>query len=449
MQQIVALHLLRLSALAGSLALLSACSNSSAGTGPDTSAAAGAAGDASAGSAGDGSAGSGAAGSSGGDGGPTIVNGCTIPPLPTYAKLRSNYKLPDPFLSMDGTRISQQSQWACRREEIGAQLQEYELGPLPPKSGSVTGALNGSSIDVTVQDGASSITFNATITLPTGGTAPYPALIGIGGTALDTSVLSQLGVAVIKFDNDDMAAQMPGVRGVGKFYTMFGAAHPAGAMIAWAWGVSRLIDALETTPAAQIDTAHLAVSGCSRNGKGALVVGAFEDRIALVIPQESGTGGDGSWRVADYQANMGQMVQTAAEIVSEAAWFRDSFGMFNASVSHLPFDHHMLMAMVAPRALLAIENSSYIWLGAISTYTDAVEAHTVWEALGIPDKMGFSQVGNHNHCMFPASQQPEVSAYVSRFLLGDDTQNTTIMKTDGGFSVDAATWLDWTPPTLQ
>src|SRR6185369_1295057 len=102
-----------------------------------------------------------------------------------------------------------------------------------------------------------------------------------------------------------------------------------------------------------------------------------------------------------------------------------SFGMFNASVSHLPFDHHMLMAMVAPRAMLAIENTSMIWLGAVSTYTDAVEVHTVWEALGILDKMGFSQIGNHNHCMFPSFQQSEVSVYVSRFLLGDDTQNTT------------------------
>ncbi|HEY2405422.1 MAG TPA: hypothetical protein VGI10_05455, partial [Polyangiaceae bacterium] len=368
--------------------------------------------------------------------------------LPSFAKLTTNYKLPDPFMSLDNTRITQQSQWACRREEIAAELQEYELGPLPAKSGTVTGAMNAGSITVTVQDGANSISFDAAITLPTGGSAPYPALIGIGGTSLDKTVLSALGVAVITFDNDDMAVQTPTSRGMGKFYTMFGADHPAGAMIAWTWGVSRLIDALETTPDAQIDTTHLAVSGCSRNGKGALVVGAFEDRFVLVIPQESGTGGVGSWRVADMQA-IKMTVQTAAEIVSEAPWFRSSFGMFNASVARLPYDHHMLMAMVAPRAMLAIENTTQEWLGNISTYTDAVEAHTVWEALGIPDKMGFSQIGNHDHCAFPASQQPEVSAYVQRFLFDDDTQNTTIMKTDGGYTVDMATWVDWTTPTLQ
>ncbi|HEY4158940.1 MAG TPA: hypothetical protein VGM29_12615 [Polyangiaceae bacterium] len=423
--------------------------DSSAGTagGAGTSDAGGSSSDAGGATGAGGSGTSGTSGDAGTDSGPTIVNGCTIPALPSFAKLTTNYKLPDPFMSLDKTRITQQSQWACRREEIAAELQEYELGPLPAKSGTVTGAMNAGSITVTVQDGANSISFDATITLPTGGSAPYPALVTIGASPLVGKV-PMPGVAVITFNNDDMAVQTPTSRGMGKFYTMFGADHPAGAMIAWTWGVSRLIDALQTTPDAQIDTTHLAVTGCSRNGKGALVVGAFEDRIALVIPEESGTGGVGSWRVADMQA-IKMTVQTAAEIVSEAPWFRSSFGMFNASVARLPYDHHMLMAMVAPRALLAIENTSMEWLGNVSTYTDSVEAHTVWEALGIPDKMGFSQIGGHMHCDFPASQQPEVSAYVQRFLLGDDTQNTTIMETDGGYTVDMATWVDWTTPTLQ
>ena len=60
--------------------------------------------------------------------------------------------------------------------------------------------------------------------------------------------------------------------------------------------LSRIIDALEATPAVKIDPKRVAVTGCSRNGKGAFVAGAFEPRIALTIPQESGSGGAACWR---------------------------------------------------------------------------------------------------------------------------------------------------------
>lgn len=59
-------------------------------------------------------------------------------------------------------------------------------------------------------------------------------------------------------------------------------------MTAWVWGASRLIDALEQGPAARINTGRLGVTGCSRDGKGALMAGADETRFALTIPQESG-----------------------------------------------------------------------------------------------------------------------------------------------------------------
>lgn len=56
-------------------------------------------------------------------------------------------------------------------------------------------------------------------------------------------------------------------------------------MIAAAWRVDRIIDALEMTPAANIDAKRIGVTGCSRNGKGSMIAGAFVDRIALALPQ--------------------------------------------------------------------------------------------------------------------------------------------------------------------
>jgi len=104
--------------------------------------------------------------------------------------------------------------------------------------------------------------------------------------------------------------------------------------------------------------------------------------------------------------------------------------------------------LVAPRGLLIIENTSIDWLGNLSTFTNAAAAHLIWEGLGVPENMGFSQVGNHNHCAFPASQQPEVSAFITRFLL-NGAANTTVFRTDGAFTFDRARWVDWSVPALQ
>src|SRR5262245_27794796 len=55
--------------------------------------------------------------------------GCPMPAMAAFAALPVTESLPDPFLSLDGTRITTKAQWTCRRAEIAAQVQEYELGP--------------------------------------------------------------------------------------------------------------------------------------------------------------------------------------------------------------------------------------------------------------------------------------------------------------------------------
>jgi hypothetical protein len=382
---------------------------------------------------------------------PCDVSGCTVPAMPSYASLTSNAYLPDPFTFMNGKRMTTKEEWTCRRAEIAALAEEFEYGhkPCTPYS-ATTGSFNNNTITVTVTGNEKTISFNCQIIYPTNGTAPYPAVIGIGFSSLDNTLLSNLGVAVIIFPNNDIAQQdNSSSRGIGKFYDFFCGNHSAGALMAWSWGVSRLIDAIEKTPAANIDPTRLAVTGCSRNGKGALCAGAFDERIVLTIPQESGSGGAASWRVSDYQMNSGTSVQTLSEIVGENCWFRQNFSQFSSTANKLPFDHHMIEALCAPRALLVIENTAMIWLGNLSTWTTANAAHKVWEALGVPDKMGFSQVGHSDHCVFQSSQQPELSAYIKKFLIGTGTDDTNIMKTDGSITFDSTKWVNWTVPTLQ
>jgi hypothetical protein len=285
------------------------------------------------------------------------------------------------------------------------------------------------------------MSFAVTITYPSTGTAPYPAIIAYDGG----SIPSPAGVAMINFDNDDMAAQVSTAsRGVGKFYTLYGSGHPAGAMTAWAWGVGRIIDALELTPNSKIDTTRLGVTGCSRNGKGALVAGAFNPRIALTLPQESGAGGSACWRISDYLFSTGANIQTAHEIITEDPWFGAAFNTYVNEIPILPFDHHMLAALIAPRALFVIDNN-IDWLGPASCWGCMKTAQMVWQALGVSNNMGYSQIGAHTHCAFPSDQQAALTAFVNQFLLGQSA-NTAVMVSD--FTFNQTQWVDWTVPTL-
>lgn len=387
---------------------------------------------------------------------------CGLPDLASFSELEEQPLLPDPFLSFDGTRITDKLSWTCRRAEISAHVQEYELGPKPAPPEQVESELGDGVIDVTVEDAGESISFSATITLPEAGDEPYPAMIVLGGqTALDTEGnISGQGVAMIDFPHDEIAEQAGGQsRGQGLFYDLYGSDHPAGALTAWAWGVSRLIDALEKTPEANIDTTRLGVTGCSRNGKGALVVGALDERIALTLPQESGAGGSALWRMAEVHhqqwLDAGMMpdyadVQTLSHAANENVWFRQSFGQFGSAVERLPFDHHMVMGLLAPRGLLMVNNTEQYWLDREGSHFGAVFAHSIWEALGVPENMGGSQVGSSTHCAdVPSLQLEHVAAYVKKFLLGDDTADTEVLYTDGGFSDVSEDWIDWETPQLE
>lgn len=297
---------------------------------------------------------------------------------------------------------------------------------MPPKPQSVTASFSGGTLTINVSDQGKSISFAVKITTPSG-SGPFPAIIAYGGP----SIPIPNNIGVITFNNDDMAAQQSGSsRGQGKFYQLYGSGHSAGAMTAWAWGVQRIIDALEITPAANVDLTRIGVTGCSRNGKGALVAGAFDERIALTIPQESGSGGSASWRLSNFQQSQGQNVQTAPEIVQENVWFSPN-------------------AMVAPRGLFVIENTSMEWLGALSTYGCQRASKLIYQALGASANMGYSQVGNHDHCAFPSSQQTELTAFLNKFLL-NGSGTTDIFRTDTTYNnFDQTRWIPWSVPTLS
>ncbi|EEY15091.1 Cip2 [Verticillium alfalfae VaMs.102] len=254
-----------------------------------------------------------------------------------------------------------------------------------------------------------SISFAVTINKPSG--TNVPPIIAYGAASIPIPA----GVATITYNNDEVAQQQGGSsRGRGKFYDLYGSSHSAGALTAWAWGVARIIDALEATPA---------------------------------YPAANGSP---CWRIADWQKQNGQNVQTASQIVGENVWLGTAFNTYTSNVRALPFDHHMLAGLVAPRALYVMENSDMEWLGWTATYGCMGAARKQWEALGALDNFGYSQVGGNSHCSFPAAKQgSELTAFINKFLLQSGGGTTSIFRTEknhGSFNLN--TWASWSVPTL-
>ncbi|MCJ1312217.1 hypothetical protein MMC25_005891 [Agyrium rufum] len=367
--------------------------------------------------------------------------------IPANFKFTENYQLPDPFTSISGSKVTTKSEWACRQNEISQLFQRYELGTKPTKPAKVSGKYKNGTLTITAGQNGKSISWNVSITYPTTGKAPYPALIAYDGL----SIPAPAGVAIIVLNNDLLGLQNnASSRGVGLFYDLYGSDATASAMMAWAWGVSRVIDVLETTPAAKINPERIGVTGCSRDGKGAMVAGAFDSRIVLTIPQESGSGGDTCWRLSDAMLDEGQVTQTASEIVNENVWFSEEFANFSTNTNLLPFDHHLLAGLIAPRGLLSFENSAVLWLGSWSAYGCMKTANRIYQALGVPENHGFSEVGNHSHCLFPDVQVPVLDAFVGKFLLDQAGTNTSVFEDDSSFRFDIPNaYVQWATPTLS
>jgi len=375
---------------------------------------------------------------------------CQIGNIPSSV---NNAKLPDPFMGLDGKRISSKADWKCRREEIGAMYEKLMFGTKPRNPEKVEGSYSGGTLTINVTDKGKSGKFSVKISNPGTKDKPKPALIGFGGGMMGGGCGSLgkatdgLDIAMITFNPDDVAPESGG----GMFFQLYNGGQ--GTIIAWAWGVSRIIDALEKTPEAGVDVKHLAMTGCSRWGKGTLAVGAFDERIALTIPQESGSGGASLWRVgAQVNKQKGkQFVQGLNSAATEGKWMISSFKNYDGKENTLPFDQHMLVAMVAPRALLVIDNAGQEWLGEVPSNYCGQASKEVFDALGVSENYTYSQEGGHSHCALPNGQFDEVKDFMNKFLFEKDVKTGKIdySKNTQTISFKKSEWIDWETPNLN
>ncbi|MEU8261932.1 cellulose binding domain-containing protein [Micromonospora sp. NPDC048999] len=364
--------------------------------------------------------------------------------VPDPGSLTANAKLPDPFKRLNGTRISAKSDWRCRRAEIKDLAERYVYGRKPRKPATVSGTVSSSSITVNVTDQGKSSSFSAKVELPSG-PGPFPAVVVVGGLGADTATIKAAGAAVISYDPLAVGKEgTPRNNKQGAFYSIYGSSSSTGLLLAWAWGVSRIIDVIEQSGGGILKADATGVTGCSRYGKGAFVTGAFDQRIALTMPIESGSGGVPIFRGIPGESG-GQPLSSA---YGEQPWLGDAFGSFTGNPATLPVDTHEMVAMVAPRGLFIMENPHIDWLSAKSGSVAALAGAEVYKALGAGDNITYwSDIQDGNHCAIRPEWRTPLQQSIQKFLLktGNAAGTFRISSRKAG---NLAEWRDWQTPAL-
>jgi len=146
-----------------------------------------------------------------------------------------------------------------------------------------------------------------------------------------------------------------------------------GAIAAWAWGFSLMIDALERDAA--VAASEYITWGHSRYAKSALLAAAFDDRISGVIAHQSGTGGASLNR-----AKKGESVGAITK--SYPHWFAKTYAGFAGREDEMPVDQHQLLALIAPRPVLLGNARRDVWSDPNGAFRAAAGADPAYELYG-------------------------------------------------------------------
>jgi hypothetical protein len=206
-----------------------------------------------------------------------------------------------------------------------------------------------------------------------------PGGFNFGGMDVLPVIEHGFGLAMVNYAeiDPDSLAGLP--YGVGQLYLKPGQSAPApdewGSISAWASGLSRVLDYLETDK--HVDARRVALMGVSRLGKTVLWTAAHDTRFALVIASCSGEGG-----AALSRRNYGETIKHLVEPTSFPYQFCANYAKYADHVDQFPVDAHMLPALIAPRAVLLQTGNTDRWSDPKGEFLAAVAATPVYKLLG-------------------------------------------------------------------
>jgi len=383
--------------------------------------------------------------------------------VPTPEQLRNNPRLPDPFTFFDGTPVLSSADWVCRQKEIRLFAEEFIYGRKPGPPDSLTASFAGGTLTIDMARNGQTMRMEVPVTQPDG-TGPFPGIITVGDGVPE-------GIANIQYSQggnsvkDRLAAPAQGFgrpAPSGDFYRLYPDFTSTGSLMAWAWGASRIIDALEATVGQHnIDPAKLSSVGCSRDGKTSAIIGLFDERLAMVAARSPGSGATSAWRISYDELNAGGSdEQTAAQIFRENTWLGEVFAQFAPAeaspyqqrlqaIENLPIDQHLVLALAWPRPLIMMEGTNDSWNCPLCSFETLTYTRMIYDALGTSDSIAFPQPA-HGHCAQNGTFAMDYyNAFVDRFLRGDASVSTAgLFDTDANFAFDANRWQDGEVPVI-
>ena len=338
-----------------------------------------------------------------------------------------SYTLPDPLLLANGKPVRDAKTWnEKRRAEIVRLFEENQYGRSPGRPAAMsfdvfdkgTPAFDGKGTrrQVTIYFSADKAgpKMDLLVYVPANATGPVPLLLNLSFSA-NSSTVNDPGVKVGEvwgrdkkkipagqgmnfgkvnvtrlldagfgfatvyygdIDPDFLGGVPFGVRAL---YLKPGQTAPApdewGSIAAWAWGLSRAMDYLETDKS--VDAKRVAIMGVSRLGKTVMWAGAHDPRIALVIASCSGEGG-----AALSRRNYGETIAHLTEATRYPYQFAANYAKFANKVDEFPVDAHMLVALIAPRPVLLQTGDKDFWSDPKGEFLAAVAAGPVYRLLG-------------------------------------------------------------------
>jgi dienelactone hydrolase len=305
---------------------------------------------------------------------------------PDFALLPALPLLPDPLVLEEGSNnipVKTRAQWEQKKAWIRQQAQHWLAGTIPPPPDNLTSRIletrseNGVTIEkVELRFGPgqqAKMTFEL-LTPP--GKGPFPVFMtqgyhrGWAQVALRRGYMACIYAAA---DRDDDTENYGQVYPDYDFTTL----------MKRAWGAHRAVDYLYTL--ARVNKDQLAMAGHSRNGKQALLAAAFDERITAVITSSAGTGGEIPFRYTDESHDNESIDKITTNFPQ---WLHPRLRFFIGREHKLPIDQNLLMAAIAPRALLlssaTTESQGNPW-GIEQSYQSL---QRVYQFLGAPDKLG-------------------------------------------------------------
>ena len=316
--------------------------------------------------------------------------------------LGRDYTLEDPFVFADGRRVKTADDWNARRREILGIFEKEVYGrmPPPPEALNVKLISEKQTEDAFAVERRYRVTFRADgsgpcidwiVFLPRYAKKPCPVIIHLNYKGNDeiarfrTNHYSLPVPEMIARGYAFMSAHYTQItsdgirRGGGVFDGVCELWGPRdwnrldnpGTLIIWAWGLSRGLDLAERIDG--VDAGSSVVIGSSRLGKAALLAAAFDERFAVCVPNQTGAVG-----VQLMKRNYGESL--AGQRLSLPHWYCRNVWKYadNPRIQH--FDQHLLLAAVAPRALL-LECYHKKWFDPKGEFLAATAASPVWEFL--------------------------------------------------------------------